>query len=248
NRMATDWFYRGRVSRNQASAELRRRAYASKLRPRAQRAAALLSSPAGNQASLSTGSWISLGPAPLASDASGTGLQDYGFVSGRVTSVAIDPADPSGNTIYIGGAQSGIWKSTNAASSDASAVTWTPVSDTQATLSIGALAVQPGNSDPARSVILAGTGEASSSGDAYFGLGMLRSTDAGSTWNLISTANNGSLSFAGLGVAHVAFSSFSGQMNTVVAAMATTSEGITEGASTSATKRGLYTSLDAGQT
>jgi hypothetical protein len=77
-------------------------------------------------------------------------------------------------------------------------------------------------------------------------LGMLRSADAGNTWSLISTANNGALSFAGLGGARVAFSSTSGKISTVVAAMASTSEGIIEGASTSATKRGLYSSLDAG--
>jgi len=39
-----------------------------------------------------------------------------------------------------------------------------------------------------------------------------------------------------------------GQTNTVVAAMATSSEGIIDGAVTAGTTRGLYTSLDAGQT
>jgi hypothetical protein len=242
---ANEWFARGRVTRGQSSAELRRRAFDSKLRLRAQRMANAQAAP---QVSLSSGSWILLGPAPLASDASGTGLQDYGFVSGRATAVMIDPADPSGNTVYMGGAQSGVWKSTNAANSDPAGVFWTPLTDNQATLSIGALAIQPGNSDPSKSLILAGTGEANNSSDSYFGLGMLRSIDAGSTWSLISTANGGALSFAGLGMARLAFSSASGQTSTVVAAAATTSEGVIEGASASGTKRGLYTSLDAGQT
>ena len=35
--------------------------------------------------------WTSLGPAPLASDATGDGGQDYNWVSGRATSVLIDP-------------------------------------------------------------------------------------------------------------------------------------------------------------
>jgi hypothetical protein len=109
--------------------------------------------------SLSSGSWVPLGPLPLASDASGNGTQDYRQVSGRATAVAIDPADPTGNTIYIGGAQSGMWKSTNAANNTPNNVIWAPVSDDQATLSIGAIAIQPGNSDPAKTVILAGTGE-----------------------------------------------------------------------------------------
>src|SRR5207237_2159249 len=49
------------------------------------------------------GIWTPLGPAPLASDATGFGQQDYGWVSGRATAVAVDPADATGNTVYIGG-------------------------------------------------------------------------------------------------------------------------------------------------
>jgi hypothetical protein len=240
-----EWFFRGRLIRGKPAAELRRRAYQSKLRLRAQRAAAL---GVAGQISLSTGSWIPLGPMPLASDATGNGTQDYHQVAGRATAIAIDPADPTGNTVYIGGAQSGIWKSTNAANNTASNVVWTAVTDDQATLSIGAIAIQPGNTDPAKTVILAATGEANSSGDSYFGLGMLRSTNAGSSWTLIPTANSGALSFSGLGGTRMAFSTASGQANTVVAAMATSSEGIVDGAVTSGTTRGLYTSLDAGQT
>ena len=115
-------------------------------------------------------------------------MQDYRQVAGRVTAVAIDPADPTGNTVFVGAAQGGIWKSTNAAYNVADNVAWNAISDNQATLSIGSIAIQPGNSDPAKSVILAATGEANNSADSYFGLGILRSNDAGSTWNLISSA------------------------------------------------------------
>ncbi len=192
--------------------------------------------------------WTPLGPVPLASDATGNGTQDYHQVAGRATAVAIDPADPTGNTVYIGGAQGGIWKSTDGANSAANGVTWTPVADDAATLSIGALAIQPGNSNPANSVILAATGEANNSADSYFGLGMLRSTNAGTTWTLVPTANAGALSFAGLGGTRMAFSTASNQTSTVVSAMATSSEGLVDGAITSGTMRGLYTSRDAGQT
>ncbi len=246
-----EWFFRGRLIRGKASAELRRRAYQAKLKMRVEHAAVLAANSSvgkvSNAASFSTGSWIPLGPAPLASDATGNGTQDYHQVAGRATAVAIDPADASGNTVYIGGAQSGIWKSTNAADPVANSVTWTPVTDDQATLSIGAIAIQPGNTNPAQSVILAATGEADNSGDSYFGLGILVSTNGGSSWTLISTANNGALSFAGLGGTRMAFSTASAQTSTVVSAMATTSEGMIAGAVTSNTVRGLYTSLNAGQ-
>jgi len=243
---SSEWFSRGRVTRGQRSAELRRRAYESRQRLRIQ-SRADVNSQAGPQVSLSSGSWVPLGPVPLTSDASGDGTQDYGWVAGRATSIAVDPADPTGNTVYIGGAQSGVWKSTNAVNPSPTAVTWSPITDNQATLSIGALAIQPGNNDVTKSLILAATGEANNSADSYFGLGILRSADAGNTWTLISTANGGSLSFAGLGGARVAFSTASGHTNTVVAAMATSEEGTLEGASSTA-KPGLYTSLDAGQT
>jgi|HubBroStandDraft_6_1064221.scaffolds.fasta_scaffold376124_2 hypothetical protein len=158
------WFYRGRVYGGRLTpavpaAELRRRAFQAKLQMRAQRAATPGSARRDGTPSPSL-PWQPLGPAPLASDASGNGTQDYRQVSGRATAVAIDPADPTGNTVYISGAQGGIWQSTNAANPTANNVTWTPLSDDQATLSFGALVIQPGNANPAQSLILAATGVA----------------------------------------------------------------------------------------
>jgi hypothetical protein len=154
-----EWFFRGRIVRGKPSAELRLRAFQAKLQMRAQHAAALPAVPANGQSTLSSGSWTPLGPLPLASDATGNGTQDYHQVSGRATAVAIDPSDLTGNTVFIGGAQSGVWTSANAANVTASSVTWRPLTDDQATLSIGAIAIQPGNTDPAKTVILAATGE-----------------------------------------------------------------------------------------
>jgi hypothetical protein len=244
-RQRDKWFMRGRVVTGKSSAELRRRAYQAKMKLRAQQAAARASDAGAQTAPLD--SWTALGPVPLASDATGSGLQNYNQVAGRATAIAIDPADPSGNTVYVGGAQGGIWKSTNGANGTANDVEWTPVADDVATLSIGALAIQPGNTVPANTTILAATGEANNSSDSYFGLGILVSTNAGNSWNLVTTANGGALSFSGLGGTHLAFSTASGQTSTVVAAMAASAEGIVEGALTSGTQRGLYTSVNAGQ-
>ncbi len=236
------WLMNGRAVLG--TAELRQRAIQQKIRARAGRSFATTFIANG-------GGWNSLGPSPLPSDASGVGLQDYGWVSGRATAVAIDPNDASGNTVFVGGAYGGVWKSTNAgaATSNPASVTWTPLTDDQATLAIGAIAVQPQTSspDPTRSVVLAGTGETNSSVDSYYGLGILRSTDGGAHWSLIQQDATGTHSFAGIGFSQIAFSRANPSL--VVAAAASASQGIIDGLeSPVAVNRGLYYSTDAGAT
>src|SRR5258708_17443029 len=147
--------------------------------------------------------WTPLGPAPLASDATGDGGQDYNWVSGRATSLVIDPSDATGNTVLLGGAYGGLWKSTNAGSKSATPnlVTWTSLIDDQPSLAVGAIALQPGNSN----IILVGTGETNASGDSYYGMGILRSTDGGATWAQIQQAASGQF-FLGIGFSKIAFS------------------------------------------
>jgi hypothetical protein len=235
-----NWQTQGRRIPGLNSAVLRYRAIQQKLQLRAIQAAS---------STTTGGRWSSLGPLPLPSDASGSGIQDYNWVSGRATTVAIDPNDPTGNTVFAGGAYAGVWKSTNAGvlSTIATSVAWTPLTDGQRTLAIGSLAVQPQFSNPnaAASVVLAGTGETNSSADSYYGLGILRSADGGQTWTLIPEDATGTHSFAGLGFSHIAFST--ANPNVVVAATASASEGIVEGLEHPvAVNRGIYYSSDAG--
>src|ERR1700685_994804 len=68
------WFYRGRIVPGKNSAELRRRAYRSKIEMRMRRAeVAAAAKPAARAAASLSGSWSALGPGPLASDARGRG-------------------------------------------------------------------------------------------------------------------------------------------------------------------------------
>ena len=185
------WFLSGRIApKGQAAADLRQRAHLFRMH-----AGRVLDA---QQNILTAGDggegWRPLGPAPLASDASGFGLHDYGWVSGRATSVVIDRSDITGNTVYLGAAYGGVWKSTNAATPLPSDVVWTPLFDDQPTLAVGAVAVQPRSSR----VVLVGTGESNSSTDSYYGLGMFRSADAGATWTQITSSSDGR-SFKGLG-------------------------------------------------
>jgi len=112
--------------------------------------------------------WVSLGPTP--------GYYfSYGNISSRVVTGAFHPTNPS--TIYIGPANGGVWKSTD------SGVNWTPLTDDQPSMSMGAIAIDPTNPN----IVYAGTGEATYSGVSYYGRGLLKSTDAGATWQHITS-------------------------------------------------------------
>src|SRR5689334_8169722 len=62
-----------------------------------------------------------------------------GITSGRVSAILVDPRIAS--TIYAAGAQGGVWKSTDGGNN------WTPLTDNQPTLAVGALAFDPSNPD-----------------------------------------------------------------------------------------------------
>ncbi len=232
-----EWNQRGRIGPpGQSAAVLRLRALQQKMALRAQReAAAAKAGAAGANAPAST-SWVGLGPAPLVSDSN-----FFGMVSGRSTSVAIDQSDPTGNTVYVGGAYGGVWKSTNAANGVAGNVTWTPVTDQQASLATGAVSVKPSGG-----VVLVGTGEPNNAIDSYYGVGILRSIDGGANWSLIPSGDGGVHSFVGSGFTKFAWST--AQTSRVVGSQAQAFRGVDEGKINGNTTNGLYLSTDSGQT
>lgn len=90
-------------------------------------------------------------------------------MSGRVVDVAVNPK----NTIefYVGYASGGVWYTNNNGTS------FTPVLDTSDTQNVGDIAV-----DWKNGTIWIGTGENNSSRSSYAGIGILKSTDKGKTW------------------------------------------------------------------
>src|SRR5215831_16149193 len=86
--------------------------------------------------------FVSQGPAPA------FGPIRSADVTGAIGPVIADPLDA--NRFFIGTVEGGIWSTTNGG------VTWTPLTDKQATLSISSLAFDP--TDPNRNTLIAGTG------------------------------------------------------------------------------------------
>jgi photosystem II stability/assembly factor-like uncharacterized protein len=71
----------------------------------------------------------------------------WGVNSGRISALAVDPTNS--NIVYLGAAQGGVWKTT------AGGNTWTALTDAQASLATGSIAIDPQN----HLTIYMGTGE-----------------------------------------------------------------------------------------
>ena len=99
-----------------------------------------------------------------------------GISTGRISTIAVHPTNP--NIIYVGGAQGGVWRSTD------SGANWTPLTDYECSLAMGSLAIDPANP----SIVYAATGEQHFSGDSYYGCGVLRSTDGGNNWTRLGAS------------------------------------------------------------
>lgn len=113
--------------------------------------------------SSSGGTWTPVGPSNWVDGAG------WNAGNGRINVVVQDPVNT--NTVYVGAAAGGLWKSTNGGT------TWTNLTDNQAVLGVSGIAIDPTNT----SIIYIGTGDGDGS-DTY-SVGVLKSTDGGTTWN-----------------------------------------------------------------
>ncbi|HEX4826274.1 MAG TPA: hypothetical protein VFV19_18385 [Candidatus Polarisedimenticolaceae bacterium] len=114
--------------------------------------------------------WVAKGPSP-----STFGGWTFGNVAGRIASLAKDPVT---GRLWVGTASGGVWRSDN------DGLSWTSAFDSAGTMTVGTVAIDPHDSN----VVWVGTGENNQGCESYFGIGLLRSTDGGLTWE----ARNGS--------------------------------------------------------
>ena len=92
------------------------------------------------------------------------------FVSGRVTSLAVNPFKRA--QYYVGVASGGVWKTDN------DGLTWSPIFEHEGSFSIGDVKLDP--RDPA--IVWVGTGENNSQRSVDYGDGIYKSEDGGKSW------------------------------------------------------------------
>ncbi len=91
------------------------------------------------------------------------------IMSGRVVDIDVNPNNPT--EFYVGYASGGLWYTNNNGTS------FTPVMDNSLTQNVGDIAV-----DWKTGTIWVGTGENNASRSSYAGIGLLKSTDKGKSW------------------------------------------------------------------
>ncbi len=103
----------------------------------------------------------------------------YGIrpINGRVGAIAVDKNNNS--IIYMGGANGGIWKSTDGG------VNWIPLTDYWTYLTVSSIAIDPSNSQ----VIYVGTGDYH--GSKPYQMGIMKSTNGGTSWTQLGNSSFG---------------------------------------------------------
>ena len=155
--------------------------------------ATMMTTESGLTAAAVTGNWTPIGPAPIAN---GQTFSIVNSVSGRVTSIAISPANR--NVVYVGTALGGVYRTLDGGAN------WTPITDNALSLAIGAIAIDPSN--PTR--VYVGTGEGNYGQRNYFGVGVYRIDNAESaeptrTMTLMNLDASGNDVFGGRSISRI---------------------------------------------
>ncbi len=125
--------------------------------------------------------WTERGPNTDTADVNnGNTRNGNGSTSGRIRAVMVDVSDTTGNTVFVGGVDGGIWKTTNINNSSPN---WILINDKLSNLAVTSICQDTANP----STMYFCTGEPNYNADAVQGDGVFKSTNGGSTWTQLSS-------------------------------------------------------------
>lgn len=127
--------------------------------------------------------WSERGPDSDVAGPSGNSRPNNDKTGGRIRATWVDMNDNTGKTLWIGGVNGGLWKTTDITQSSPS---WSLVNDQFSNLAVTGICQNP----TSPSTLYFCTGEAYRNSDRASGVGVFKSTDGGASWSYLSSTSS----------------------------------------------------------
>ncbi|MBK7763621.1 MAG: fibronectin type III domain-containing protein [Bacteroidetes bacterium] len=128
-------------------------------------------------------SWIERGPnTDVVGPSNGNTRANSAVTAGRMRSILVDASDATGKTVWVGGVDGGLWKTTDITVSPAN---WMVINDYLSNLAVSDICQDPTNPD----IMYFCTGESYANADAVAGVGVFKSIDHGVTWSQLTNTS-----------------------------------------------------------
>ncbi len=128
--------------------------------------------------------WTERGPNGDFSGPQGNSRPNLDQTAGRIRAAMVDSTDPTHKTVWAGGVDGGLWKTTDITASPA---TWILINDFMSNLAISAICQDP--RPGFQNILYVCTGESFRNADAVRGVGVFKSTDGGANWNYLASTS-----------------------------------------------------------
>jgi Ig-like domain CHU_C associated len=136
-----------------------------------------------SQTALAPLAWVERGSnSDVVGPSNGNGRPGGGVTSGRMRTVWVDLADPTGKTVWVGGISGGLWKTNDVTATTPS---WILINDYLSNLAVSGITQDPTNTN----TMYFCTGESYFTGGGVGGIGVFKSTDHGITWTYLSNTS-----------------------------------------------------------
>lgn len=128
--------------------------------------------------------WAERGPnSDITGPSNGNTRANNGVTAGRIRAMMVDSGDATHKTVWIGGVDGGLWKTTDITASPAN---WILVNDFLSNLAVSAICQDPTDAN----IMYFCTGESYGNFEAVRGVGVFKSIDHGVTWNYLPSTSS----------------------------------------------------------